>query len=80
MATPADADSLRIPAITSPPNSPQGVLRAVRGQTMETVLARFGEPKQRMPAVAEPPNTRWIYDRFIVYFEGNTTLHTVVTK
>ena len=36
---PAGADNLRIPAIKSPPNSPQGVLRPVRGESMEAVLA-----------------------------------------
>ena len=77
---PAGADNLRIPAIKSPPNSPQGVLRPVRGESMEAVLARFGEPKQRLPALGEPPITRWVYERFTVYYEGSITLHAVVTQ
>ena len=79
-AATAGADTLRIPSRDNPPNSPEGVPRPVRGMTMETVLARFGEPQKRLPAVGDPPITRWIYERFTVHFEGNITLHAVVTR
>ena len=66
----AGADTLSIPLRNPPPNSPAGLLRPVRGMTMDAVLAQFGEP----------PITRWVYERFTVYFEGPITLHVVVSK
>ena len=78
----AGADTLDVPVSVGyePPNSPQGVLRPSRGMNMEAVLARFGEPRQRKPAVGDPPITRWVYDRYTVYFEHHLTLHTVVRR
>ena len=45
---------------------------------MAQVLERFGEPLQRLAPVGDPPITRWVYERFIVYFEHDITLHAVV--
>jgi hypothetical protein len=78
--TTVGADTLTIPRKNDPPNTPSGVLRPVRGMTMEAVLARFGEPRKRLAAVGDPPITRWVYERFTVYFEGTLTLHAVVSK
>jgi len=69
---------LVIPMDPPPPNSPQGVLRPVRGMHMDQVRERFGEPLQRQAPVGDPPITRWVYERFIVYFEHDITLHAVV--
>jgi hypothetical protein len=48
------------------------------GSTMTTVEAQFGAPTQRLPAVGEPPITRWEYPGFTVVFEHDRVLHTVV--
>ena len=74
------AGSLLLPLNNDPPNSSSGVLRPVRGMSMQTVLARFGEPEKRLAAVGEPPITRWVYTQFTVYFEGERTLHAVMNK
>ena len=74
----ATADRLVIPMDPPPANSPEGVLRPVRGMHMAQVLERFGEPLQRLAPVGDPPITRWVYERFIVYFEHDITLHAVV--
>ena len=76
----ASADTLIIRPRVEPPNSAEGVLRPVRGMTMQAVRERFGEPIQRLPAVGEPPITRWVYDRFTVYFEGDLTLRALVNR
>lgn len=69
-------------SITDPrynvPNDPTGVVRPTQGMSMETVEQRFGQPKQKLSAVGEPPITRWVYDGFMVYFEHNLVLHSVV--
>jgi len=49
-----------------------------RGMTMEQVEARFGDPKTKIPAVGDPPITRWDYGSYTVYFERNIVLDTVI--
>ena len=51
-----------------------------RGMSMTKVLEQFGEPKERIPAVGEPPITRWVYDDFIVYFESEYVIDSVITN
>jgi hypothetical protein len=52
--------------------------RPRRGSTMANVEAQFGAPNQRVPAVGEPPITRWEYPGFTVVFEHDRVLHSVV--
>lgn len=54
--------------------------RPTRGMSEESVEARFGAPVSKVPAVGEPPISRWEYPGFIVYFEYNLVIHTVVTR
>ena len=77
---PVSAQTLLISPRQEPPNSAEGVPRPVRGMSMQTVLERFGEPRERLPAVGEPPITRWVYERFTVYFEGDLTLRALVSR
>lgn len=76
----ASADTVNIPLGAQPPNTAEGMPRPTRGMTMDAVVERFGEPAKRLPAVGEPPITRWIYDRFTVYFEGERAVHAVVNR
>lgn len=48
-----------------------------RGMSKAEVRAQFGEPDRTRPAVGQPPISRWDYDGFSVYFENDTTLHSV---
>jgi hypothetical protein len=52
--------------------------RPRRGITMANVEAQFGAPTERVPAVGEPPITRWEYPGFTVVFEHDKVLHSVV--
>lgn len=47
------------------------------GSSMAQVEGRFGEPDNRMPAVGEPPITRWVYSDFTVYFEHQYVIDSV---
>ncbi len=49
----------------------------VRGMSMNEVIQQSGEPQSRKDAVGNPPITRWIYQDYSVYFEGNTVIHSV---
>jgi len=50
-----------------------------RGMTMEEVTGKFGAPSAKVPAVGNPPISRWEYPGFIVYFEHDHVIHTVTT-
>lgn len=61
---------------------PADVVRTVpsmppRGATMETVRSSLGRPRERIPAVGDPPIAQWVYDEFTVYFEHNRVIHSV---
>ena len=48
-----------------------------RGMTMQQVAAKFGEPATKVPAVGQPPISRWEYPGFVVYFEREHVIHAV---
>lgn len=73
-STTALADELTTPPA---PSASQANVPA-RGTSMEKVEAQFGAPTERLPAVGEPPITRWKYPGFEVYFEHQLVIHTVV--
>lgn len=50
------------------------------GMTMDQVMQRFGEPKERVGAVGDPPISRWVYDSYTVYFEHDLVLHSVIHR
>ena len=68
----------------SQPAQPQPAASApatpARGSTMDDVRAKFGSPSQEVPAVGTPPITRWEYPGYIVFFEHDRVLHTVVVR
>jgi hypothetical protein len=49
-----------------------------RGMTMDQVSSKFGAPTAKIPAVGSPPISRWEYPGFIVYFEADHVIHSVV--
>jgi len=49
-----------------------------RGMTMDQVSNKFGAPVSKVPAVGNPPISRWEYPGFIVYFETDHVIHSVV--
>jgi hypothetical protein len=51
-----------------------------RGMTMEQVATKFGTPVTKVPAVGKPPISRWEYPGFIVYFEADHVIHSVVAN
>jgi hypothetical protein len=50
-----------------------------RGMTMSQVTSKFGAPVSKVPAVGNPPISRWEYPSFIVYFEHDHVIHSVVS-
>lgn len=50
-----------------------------RGMTMDQVASKFGAPVTKVPAVGKPPISRWEYAGFVVYFEHEHVIHSVVS-
>jgi hypothetical protein len=69
----AQAEELRTPA--APAASAQ-VPKS--GMSMDKVEATYGAPTRRVAAVGEPPITRWEYPGFVVFFEHQLVVHSVV--
>ncbi len=54
-----------------------------RGMTMVQVAQHFGQPEARLPAAGGqkrvwPVIHRWVYPHYVVYFERNRVLHSVL--
>ena len=68
----------------APASELTGPSMPVRGMSMANVEHIFGAPLQKLPAVPDPgsklhpPITRWIYPTYVVYFEYNYVVHTVL--
>ena len=56
-----------------------GVAAPARGMTKTQVAAKFGDPVTKVPAVGNPPISRWEYPGFVVYFERDHVIHSVVS-
>jgi hypothetical protein len=56
------------------------VATPARGMTMDEVATKFGAPANKIPAVGKPPISRWEYPGFVVYFEANHVIHSVVAN
>src|ERR1700691_4142411 len=54
------------------------VAMPTRGMTMDQVATKFGAPVTKGPAVGTPPISRWEYPGFVVYFEADHVIHSVV--
>jgi hypothetical protein len=56
------------------------VATPTRGMSMDQVAARFGAPVTKIPAVGQPPISRWEYPGFVVYFEREHVIHSVIAN
>ena len=68
------------PATPEPTAPAPTVEKPARGTDMAGVRAKFGSPTQELPAIGQPPITRWEYPGYVVFFEHDKVLHTVVLK
>jgi hypothetical protein len=56
------------------------VVTPARGMSMDEVATKFGAPVAKVPAVGKPPISRWEYPGFVVYFEANHVIHSVIAN
>jgi len=73
VALPVNCDVLQVP------EQPAATALPSRGMSMEAVEAAFGAPLEKIPAVGDPPISRWIYPDYVVFFEYDKVIHSVST-
>ena len=56
------------------------VATPTRGMSMDQVASKFGAPATKVPAVGNPPISRWEYPGFVVYFEHEHVIHSVAAN
>jgi len=78
ICSPFSLSAETISIINAPENSENGVPRPTRGMDMQQVETKFGTPISISPAVGEPPITRWVYEKYTVYFEHQYVIHAAV--
>jgi hypothetical protein len=66
--------------MAGPPAAEAVAAAPARGMSMADVESRFGAPAERYAAVGQPPISRWVYPSFVVYFENQTVVHSVLIK
>jgi len=76
MITSASAEVLLIERTQQQANQPL----PKHGQSMHQVEAQFGQPTVRHEAVGNPPITRWEYNDYVVYFEHELVLNSVMKR
>ena len=74
LAQPAQADEKAAAGASTETSGP------ANGMHMSAVEARYGAPAQRHDAVGKPPITRWDYPGFVVFFENDLVLHSVILR
>lgn len=58
----------------------QGTQRPAPGLNKDKVREQFGEPLSIHEAVGDPPISSWEYADFVVYFEYELVLHSVLKR
>jgi hypothetical protein len=76
LASPAGAETIAVENGIAVKES--DVATPGRGMTMDQVATKFGAPVAKTPAVGKPPISRWEYPGFVVYFEHEHVIHSVV--
>jgi hypothetical protein len=77
LASVALSSSVRADELKMTPAPEASAGRPARGMSMDKVEATFGAPARRVPAIGQPPISRWEYPGFVVYFENNFVIHAV---
>lgn len=71
------AEDIKIPVGEQTPELQQ-IFRPATGATKTQVKDQFGEPAQETAAKGKPPITSWEYADFIVYFEYEHVIYSVL--
>ncbi|MGQ9425187.1 hypothetical protein ACXYTJ_06405 [Gilvimarinus sp. F26214L] len=76
-AAQSSAESVQVP-VGQQAEQKWTMKRPVTGMSQDQVEDFFGKPVNWREAVGDPPISSWIYEDFVVYFEYDRVLHTVL--
>lgn len=76
-AATAVAETIQVP-IGQQAQHNQNLNRPRTGTTKASVEQKFGAPIEVRAAVGSPPISSWVYAEFIVYFEHEHVVHSVL--
>ncbi|TNE80239.1 MAG: hypothetical protein EP334_03395 [Gammaproteobacteria bacterium] len=79
LALPLAAEQVVVP-VGQQAAEKQALQRPTRGISKAQVKEQFGEPLSEHAAVGEPPISSWEYADFVVYFEHDLVLHSVLKR
>lgn len=71
------AETIQVP-VGQQAASKQNIQRPKTGLKSAQVEAAFGSPITKTAAVGTPPISTWIYPEFVVYFEYDHVIHSVL--
>lgn len=71
------AEDVKIPVGNQTPEL-QNIARPTTGMLKAAVKQTYGEPLKENPAKGQPPISSWEYADFIVYFEYDHVIHSVL--
>lgn len=74
--THAIAEEMRVPVGTQADRSEASF--PGKGMSQAAVRASWGTPMEIEGPVGQPPISQWHYQNFVVYFETNRVIHTVL--
>jgi hypothetical protein len=79
LSLPVAADEVVIP-VGQQAAEKQSIERPRNGITKDQVQQQFGDPLEWKDPVGEPPISSWEYQGFVVYFEYDRVLHSVLKR
>jgi len=71
----AESQTLKIPLGQQ---GDQHIERPHLGMSKAAVEAKYGEPQDWTEAKGQPPISSWEYELFVVYFENDSVIHSVI--
>ncbi len=73
----SEADSVKTPISHQQSQQAQSLLPHT-GLSKNEVERLCGHPDRQLKAIAHPPISRWIYADYVVYFEYDHVVHSVI--
>ena len=77
LSLPMSAETIKVP-IGQQTNLNSTITRPERGMQKQQVLQKFGQPIIKSKARGTPPISNWKYADFVVYFEYDHVIHSVL--
>lgn len=71
------AETIKVP-VGSQGDKIINIDRPMIGMNKQQVETIFGYPNDKTTPVGEPPISQWEYKNYVVYFEYNSVIHTVL--